>query len=356
LFAHRRNGRNVLFFASLLLCLAISSPVWSAQRTPEKIHRLSMSGSYPDTHPLVLEVLLPWAEEIREKTQGRVVITYYNPDLLFPEKTHFGAVRQGNLALGQQFCGRSPETFVLNSILGVPAGLGSSGSASAAILRLYKSQPEMQREYSAIKLLTLYAAPPFQLHSLFPLESPEDLRGKRILCSDSSLAAMLSAAGAIPLLLPEASWAESFSGLEAQGALLSFDLFSLYNLDRLPLTRSIILNISTEAGWLGMNKSAWESLPRNLRQIIESSSGDGLSQRMAQALDKAAGANRGLLAERGLLMRAPDEEERRRWLESLEPAARSGWLERMRTARIGNAEKILERFMTFCRESESAGL
>jgi TRAP-type C4-dicarboxylate transport system substrate-binding protein len=313
-----------------------------------------MSGSYPDTHPLTLEALLPWAEEIREKTQGRVLITYYNPDLFFPEKIHFEALRQGDLALGHQLCGRNPGPFALSSILGVPAGLSSSASASAAVLRLYKNQPEMQREYAAIKLLTLHATPPFQLHSLFPLESPEDLRGKKILCSGSAQAAMLSAAGAIPLLLPEESWEESFSGLEAQGALLPFDRFGLYNLDRLPLTWSTVLNLSAETGWIGMNKSAWEALPRNLRQIVESASGDSLSQKMAQALDKAARANSELLAGRGLRIRVPDAEEKQLWLESLTPAARTSWLESMRAAKIGNAEKILERFLLFCRESENA--
>lgn len=89
--------------ASLVLTLVTPPALWAAQpRTPERVYRLAMVGTYPDSHPVVSEVLAPWLAEIALKTGNRLIITYYAPNVLLPESANIEAVRKNSVALADQ--------------------------------------------------------------------------------------------------------------------------------------------------------------------------------------------------------------------------------------------------------------
>ncbi len=319
---------------SYAMCAATNSP---------QVYRLSLTGSYPDSHPAVAGVLLPWAREIDEKTNGRVIITYYNPDTLFPESMHFEAVRKGNAAMAHQLCGLSKNSLAVSGVMRVPSALNASQEASAALWRLYRNSPELQNEYADIKLLALHTTAPLQLHTNFPVKKISDLKNKKILCPDNDTAAMLGACGAIALVTPMREWQQDFASLSADGAAAPFDMFGVYNLARLPVTYSRQVDLSVMPCWLGMNKNEWEALPRDCRQIIEAASGEKLSLKIAQALDNACKNTQNTLAQNGLRMQKQDAAEAEEWRLALEPAAKEAWLAQMKSANIDNGEKILER-------------
>ncbi len=53
----------------------------------DKVYDLSFTTEYMDKHPTVKKAFLPWIKEINALTNGRVTITYFNPNTLALQRT-----------------------------------------------------------------------------------------------------------------------------------------------------------------------------------------------------------------------------------------------------------------------------
>lgn len=336
-------------------CLACAAPGLAAQtRQAEPVFRLAFVGSYPDSHPAVAEALAPWAAGLAEKSRGRLIITYYGPDILVPEESNFEAMRRGVAALAMQATAAAQGRLHFSAFLNVPGGISTSRSGTSAYWRMFRNTQEMRKEYEDYKLITLHASPPVQLHLTFNLREPGGLKGRRIICTDNYLAAMLRGAGALPLILPESLHYRALARKEADGLALPFDMVMAYDLDSFPFTHSLCLDLCVSPYWLIMNKAAWDALPRDLQRLVEAASGEELGLKISAALDTAAAAGKARMAGNGVYMRELSRVERESWREIMSPPARDLWLSYMKNERVQDAEKLLERAMRFYRESEAA--
>lgn len=323
-------------------------------RAPEKAHRLVFAGYYPDKHPAAGEIFGPWAVEIAGKTKNSLIVTCYGPDIFFPKETNFEAVRRGNAAAAQQSAYMAQGRLPFSSFLYVPGGISSSASGTAAFWRMFKNSPDMRREYESYKLISLHASPPVQLHLTFQVKNAEGLKGRRILCQDAYMAAMLKSAGALPAILPESAFYKAVERGDGEGVALSFDMVMALGLDELPFMQSVCVNICVVPYWTMMNKSVWEALPRELQRVIDAESGENLGMRAAGALDTAAAAGKARMAGKGVHIKELTGAESEAWLEALAPAARDLWLASMIAEKIREPEKILERAAQYYRDSEAA--
>lgn len=355
---------SALLLPGLPLCRLVSpwsGQAWAAQPGDGKVQRLSMIGSYPEEHALVQGVIVPWIEEIREKTRGQLILTYYGPDVFMDDAALFQAVRAGHPALALQLAGRNPRQPAPGGAASLPGGPAGAVAATAAFQRLYRNFPAVQREYSELKLLALHVAPPRRLLTFFTLPGPEAeenpraagaaLQGKKILCSTEGAALLIRALGAEALSLHPARWQAEALRLEADGAMLSFDFFQAWQLDKLPLAESLPLELGAETGWLGMNKALWEALPWETRRTLDGAAGEALGLRLAAALEEAAAENQARLAGRLMPESLLSKAEQAAWNAAVETAAREDWLQGMSRAGLDGAGKMLERLRHFQMES-----
>ena len=340
----------LLLSLGLLLCEGAAA---AQQHPPEKVYRLAFIGAYPDEHLAVDEVFSAWAAGIAEKSRNRLIITYYAPDILLPEETHFEALRRGAAPLAQQTAGIGGGRLGLSAFLYVPGGISSSQSGTAAFWRMYRNLPELRKEYEDYKLISLHASAPVQLHLNFQLKDISGLKGKRILCQDNYLAAMLKAAGAVPAVLHEREFYRELYLGKADGAALPFDLLMAYKLDKLPFMQSVCVNICVTPYWTAMNKAVWEALPRDLQRILDAGLNEDFAMKTAAAIDLAAAAGKARLAGSGVYIKELGRAELEAWRNAMTPAARDLWLANMNAERFKEPEKILERAARFYQDSES---
>ena len=80
--------KKVLFAVLALLGVSVSA----AYAAPVELRFTSV---YIDRHPVVQNAFIPWMEEIKKRTNGEVVITYFNPGTICPNGEMFSAVRSG---------------------------------------------------------------------------------------------------------------------------------------------------------------------------------------------------------------------------------------------------------------------
>lgn len=342
-------NKSVTATLIFIFMLAATAPVSFAAQNSPQIYRFSMSGAYPESHPVTAQVILPWIEEIKSASKQRVLITYYPPNTLLPQSTHMEAVRRNSAAFAHQNIAVSRTPMPISKVLEVPSGLTSSQSASSSFWRLYRNLPELQKEYADIKMLGLHTTPPLQLFSATEINTYGELAGKKILCSGVNAALLLRTLDAIPLLAPESNWQQIFYEENADGALATFDT----SLPLLPFTHVLCLDWAVEACWIGMNLNEWEALPRELKQVLENRSGEKLSLKIAQVLDNTCLEQQKELAVRGVAFQKPGDGQKKKWQSAVEPVAKYVWLEQMKNAKINDGEKMLERARRYYKTSES---
>ncbi|NQU65311.1 MAG: hypothetical protein HQ517_13650, partial [SAR324 cluster bacterium] len=67
----------VNFFLTVSLLVTFSSAALSAET-----FNLKFVSEYPDKHPTVKNGFLPWIEEVKKLSGGRLNITFFNPNAL----------------------------------------------------------------------------------------------------------------------------------------------------------------------------------------------------------------------------------------------------------------------------------
>lgn len=139
---------------------------------------LNVSTWLPPTHAQNKEVWPTWAAWVEEATDGRVKVnieyTSSNPTQLFE------MVEDGVTDAAFSFHGFVPGRFPLQEIVELP-GLGvNAEAASAAHWRTYQKHLAKANEHDGLELLALFAHGPGVMQTNFPLESLDQLEGKKV--------------------------------------------------------------------------------------------------------------------------------------------------------------------------------
>ena len=143
----------LLVFLTCHLQLAMAAP---AAKTVE----LSLAMQVGAQHGRWVKVLKPWADEIEKRTGGRVKIVPYFSNLLFPSAKAYDSTVAGIADITENAPTATPGRFpALEVICLSPIGKFSE-RASRAYWEYYKAFPEVQTQFSKVKVLWLHSIPP----------------------------------------------------------------------------------------------------------------------------------------------------------------------------------------------------
>lgn len=139
---------------------------------------LNVSTWLPPSHVQNSVVWPTWAKWVEEATEGRVKVniefTSNNPGQLFQ------MVEDGVTDAAFSFHGFVPGRFDLQEVIELP-GIGSNAeAASAAHWRTYQEYFSDAGEHEGLELLALFTHGPGVMQTNFPVNSLDDLKGKKI--------------------------------------------------------------------------------------------------------------------------------------------------------------------------------
>jgi TRAP-type C4-dicarboxylate transport system substrate-binding protein len=115
--------------------------------------KLSMTSHYMDKHIVVREAFLPWAEEIKKATGGRVEITYFNPNTLCPEPETYAATVKGSVDIAGNGLNRPTGKFPLSTVMDLPMMATSATAAGLSSWELYNTFEPVRNELKDVKVL-----------------------------------------------------------------------------------------------------------------------------------------------------------------------------------------------------------
>ena len=120
--------------AFIMVSIFFLMPILSSNVMAEQ---LNFSSWLPPGHPIVADMMLPWMENVKKATEGRVDFKLLAKGLGHP-KAYFDIVKKGMAHAGYTCNAYTPGRFTLSEGVELPF-LGNSAEAnSVAYLRTYK--------------------------------------------------------------------------------------------------------------------------------------------------------------------------------------------------------------------------
>jgi TRAP-type transport system periplasmic protein len=285
--------------------------------------------------------LLPWARKIETDSGGRMHVD------IFPSMQLGGApaalldqVRDGSADIVFAAPTLTPgrfakiETFELPFLPSRRALVSSKALTDFAAVNL---QDEFRDFYTACFSCSDSAA----IHATRPVRTTEDMKDFKLHVQTRLAAEAMRALGARPVMMPSAQLPVAIAEHVVDGCLDPWHLVPPLRLndllrfhtefsDRSPSARTYVL---------AMNKTSYDRLPRELKSVIDSNSGQVAAAMAGAMWDEQAAAVANMVVERGDLIVTLLPEAVTRWRKSTEPVI-DAWRKEIKEQKIDGAKLI----------------
>ena len=238
----------------------------------------------PDRELTYRTVMKPFAEDVQKETSGAVVFDFFpNGGLGRNPAQQAQMVLDGVADLAWIIPSYSPGQFPDTEVLELPGMFKSAREATLVASRLYDRKAIA--DYADYYVVGLWCAPPYSIHTNFPVSSIADLRGKTIRVSGKNESAALRALGAVPIGMPITEVAEAISRGTIGGLATQLSPFFDFGLDRVT-NNHFFIRLETVAVAILMNKRKYESLPQAARAVIDRNAGSALADTWIESVTK----------------------------------------------------------------------
>ncbi|KEA63931.1 TRAP transporter solute receptor, unknown substrate 3 [Marinobacterium lacunae] len=249
--------------------------------------RLTMSSWLPAGHPLVKDVMQPWAANVERATEGRVKIVIL-PSALGHPKMHYDIARDGQADITYGAQGYTPGRFALYKMVEFPFAGDSAERTSVAYWKVYNDYLAKAGEHKDVKLLGLFTHGPGQIHnSKHSVNSAADLKGLKMRVGGGIMNDLASALGAVTLQKPSSSIYELVSSGVADGTLFPLESVAAFHIeDKTRYTTLVPGGLYNFSFFVVMNRDRFASLSKQDQEAIDSVSGEALARLAGRVWDQ----------------------------------------------------------------------
>ena len=227
---------------------------------------LKMSHFMPTKHTQH-KVMAKWAQTIKEKSGGELTVTIFPGGALGKPPHQFDNAVKGITDIAFAIHSYTPGRFPLTSALRLPF-LVQNGEKGSEIL-WEMSQKYLQDEYKKVKVLWTFCHGPGQIHTTKKqIKTLEDLKGLKLRTPGPIMSKVLKKLGAVPVPMPITQVYTALERKTIDGVCGPWEImrpFRFYELTKY----TTVVDIYTLTFFEVMNKDKYNSLPANLKKIID---------------------------------------------------------------------------------------
>ena len=317
---------------------------------------IKAASEYPDKHPTVKNGWFPWIEELKQKTNGRLVIQFFNPNTLVPQKEAYNALTSGSADMIFNVTWRNQGKFPLADATALPMLFNGAEAGSLTIWDLYQALPEWQAEYKDVKVFWQWTSATIQLHTKKKLiKDLEDLQGLKIIGWNPRNLEMIKALGANAIeMTPQDTYLALERGM-ADGVMCPLAPMRAFKITDAAKYHTII-DLNCDAFYAAMNWNKWNSLPDDLKKVLEEKTGRQMALVSGRTLDEGAIGDSMWMKGQGHTFYVLPKNEKKNWREKLKYMD-DAWIKAVEGRGYQNARKIYEKTLSLAEKysSETVG-
>jgi TRAP-type transport system periplasmic protein len=276
-------GRRHVF--GLALTAVLGSLAGAAQPSQAQTIELKLSHYLPPNHT-IHKFVDAWAAQLAERSGGRLLIKIFPASQLGPVQRQFDLARSGQADLAVGLVGATPGRYPLTELTNLPFMWPKEGSSSAVMSeRLTELAPQyLAGEFAGLHILWFGITP---TNSLFTarreITKAQDIEGMKIRFQGEQQAKGL---GAAPLQVPPGEVADGLNKGVIDGAMFNCEAAESFGLGAIA---HYVLQQSMFTATLGLvvNEARYRSLPADLREMLDLTTGPKAARQLGERWDAA---------------------------------------------------------------------
>lgn len=295
----------------LALCLSLGLSTADPAAAEDPI-TLKFAVFTPEQEITYQEAMVPWARAVEEETGGKVKIQMYPGGLLGRDGSkQLKMLKDGVADIAFFFPAYSPGIFVDNWVPELPNTARTSTEASLAIWGMIEDGH--YRGFDGLEPLAMVATSPFVVHSTKPVNSVDDLKGRKFRAITNLEQTCIKAVGGVPVGLPVYKAAESLSRGVIEVVNIHYAaLFAFGMGDSAPYHYHSAFGTSPFG--FAMTKEKFDSLPQEVRDAMHKHGGEALARVFGAAMDaESARREAEIKADPDQTIVIPSEAEQAKW-------------------------------------------
>ncbi len=277
----------------------------NAQEVTLKLHHLLPPVSHAHKN-----MLAPWAEKVAKESGGRIKIDIYPAMQLGGKPPQLiDQVRDGVVDIVWTLPGYTPGRFVKTEVFELPFMHKDIVSTNKALAEFLEKHGD---EYSDYHVIAMFVHAGQVIHSAKPIRTAADLEGIKIRTPTRTGGWMIEAMGATPIGAPVPKIPEMLSKGVVDAVLIPYEVTLPLKVDELVDYHTVlegdISRVNTSTFIIAMNKGRYESLPDDLKKVIDDNSGAALSQWLGEIWEAAEGPGKAKAGASGEIITMPAAE------------------------------------------------
>lgn len=319
--------------AALLAAPAVAR----AQEVTLRLHQF-----LPPPAPVPAMILKPWGEGLAAASDGRIKIEHFDAMSLGGRPPELmDQARDGVVDMSMTVVGYTPGRFPRTEVFELPFMMTDPVATAKAYWEMVETDFQ-SNEYADVKVLGAWVHGPGLIHSRNGVNSLEDMKGLTLRGPTRIINDLLSELGAEPVGLPLPGIPEALSKGVVDATVIPWEVTTSIRLSELIGYHTEFSGneaLYTAAIVLVMNKDKYESLPDDLRAIVDAESGAKLSSFATQVMWDMDVPARQVAVDAGNTITMLDDAEVARWKEASLPVIER-WIADMDTKGIDGAALI----------------
>ncbi|MBZ8134218.1 TRAP transporter substrate-binding protein [Afifella sp. IM 167] len=323
--------RALVLGAALAACMSAAA---SAQDVTLKIHQF-----LPAQAEVPANFIKPWADKVTKESGGRIKFELY-PSMQLGGKPPalIDQARDGVVDIVWTLPGYTPGRFPKTEAFELPFLPANGEATSKAFAEFYDKH--LQDEYKDFKIIAVHVHSPGLLHVKGDgVRKLEDMQGKKMRGPTRIVNKLLEALGAVPVGMPVPAVPEALSKGVIDGTVIPWEVTTPLKVAELVDTHTTFSGdrgLYTSAFVFAMNKAKYDSLPDNLKKVIDDNSGIETSAWAGRVMDEGDIPGEKAAEAQGNEIIVLDEAETARWKEKA-AGVEKAWIAEMKEKGVDGA-------------------
>ena len=241
-----------------------------------------------EQHPLYVNIIKPWADEVEQRTSGKVKVTIYLAYGLAPAGTSLDAVQTGVTDISGTSVSRYPERLHLLGVAGLPMISPTAEKSSRALMDLAEEYPkEYGKTFENIKLLWAFTNDPSHFYwvSSEPVRTADDWKGKLVGVRAAEVS-FVEGLGGSPHPFNPATFYEEMEKKVVDGVTANLAFFKALHMEEVTGSMTLVGYRSNAMAHV-MSLDVYNDLPRDVQKVIDEVSAP-MAEKTAAMFDKTA--------------------------------------------------------------------
>ncbi len=253
---------------------------------PVEVVELTFAHPFPAGHHHHVDIIVPFVEEIMEKSEGRIVINLHPGGSITTGTSAIDDVSTGAVDMIWTLQGYTAGRFPLTEFIELFDHFESAEEATATIWGLLEQSEEFQEEYSAFKVFNFYTTDVGDVYtSNKPIYVPSDLQGVKLRSASPMVDKSLAKFGATTAGMPMPDAYDNIERGVVDGMATGASAIPTYRLYEVLSYATEGMNLYVSPQVMAISWDAWNRLTPEDQALFETIGGKELSLKSARYYD-----------------------------------------------------------------------